>query len=285
MAFSPYDLLHQIARTEAKLRLVNVYKGVPIASEAVLVALDKETVTVEVDRYQLVCLYHDRQTFLQSLPLPEILRAQVMSLDTKQLRAVLGHLQVMRSRVGDRMNVRVHPKDLIEGEVLAKDVIEHFVAELADISIDGLGIYIQRAAYSSRLLPVGANVVVHLRLPGNYQLVERRSTLDFGEEQSSLDRFDRQSVRMSYLSGISRSDEIDPPDLRRRYVKFPTLKIQGSIVNIRDDAPHPRFRLGIRTRPDDPSRPILNQFISQRQSEIIRELRDVSALLESEGHT
>jgi len=49
----------------------------------------------------------------------------------------------------------------------------------------------------------------------------------------------------------------------------------GVIANVRRMMASDRFRIGIKISPVSSSKVILHQIISQRQSEIIREIRDL----------
>jgi hypothetical protein len=112
--------------------------------------------------------------------------------------------------------------------------------ELADISQDGLAIYLPRLFFSPRVFFKGARVVITLRLPGDYS------------------------------SNPSRPGPI---------LSDPKVDIHALVANIRLDEAHSRCRIGLKILPNDPPRPLIAQFIAQRQVEIIREIKTMYDLL------
>jgi hypothetical protein len=58
--------------------------------------------------------------------------------------------------------------------------------------------------------------------------------------------------------------------------------IHGSIVNIKSELFNRRHRLGIRIKEKDPSKALVTRFISRRQSELTREIRNIYDMIASE---
>ena len=51
------DLMRMIAKNESGIRLVNLYKGLPIIYEATITAIEPTTLRLLCNKYQLACLY------------------------------------------------------------------------------------------------------------------------------------------------------------------------------------------------------------------------------------
>lgn len=272
------EIFQLIAQTGKGVRLMNVYKGVPIAYEASLVDVKGEEIIIQTDPKQIVCLYRERLTYIQSKQLPENLRSRVTSLDLHTLQATLGEFTPNPGFIGDRNHVRVQPKDPIRGQITTKELIEPVQAELADISADGLAVYIPHYNYQPRLYRIGGGISILLRLPGSHEVIERKSGVEPHPPNDPIARFDRESLRL-YLPSLTRPTSSPLTDMMRRQMPYPEMDIQGIIVNSRPEAAFGRYRVGARILADDQSRSIISQFIAQRQSEIIRELHDISTLI------
>ena len=274
--------LREIAAQAQDISLLNVFQGVPISYPASITAVGERSMRVRTEKYQLACLYRERETFVQSKFLPEILRAKVLGLDLAAQEVTLGEFEVEQGQVGDRMEVRVQPKAPIEGKVKTAELRIPARAELADISRDGLGIYIDTPTFHPKYYRPGAGVEVVVQLPGAGAREERRY-LDMGAQglgahPDPISRFDRDNLRLYHLPGQGRS--LNPSETPyARPVAPAELVIRGQIANLREEADHNRWRVGVRFRPDEPARPLVAQFIAQRQAQILRELRELAEML------
>ncbi len=270
-----------INQTSKSIRLMNVYKGVPIAYEADVLEVKDEEILIQTDPKQIVCLYRERQTYIQSEQLPEILRARVTNIDLHSLQATLSEFSPSPGYLGDRNHVRVQPKDPIRGQITTKELIEPVEAELADISVDGLAVYIPHLNYQPRLYRIGGGISVLLRLPGTYEVIGRKTGVTPHPPNDPIARFNRESLRLYHLPSLTRPASNPLNDMMRRQMPYPEMDIQGIIVNSRPEAAFGRYRVGARILSDDQSRNIIGHFIMQRQSEIIRELQEISMLISS----
>jgi hypothetical protein len=260
----------QMLDTQAGLRLLNVYKGVPIAHEASLIDVGPASILVKSSSYQIVCLYHERSTYLQSSNLPSILSARVYQLYSAELQAELTDFEEVPSGVGDRKQVRVKPEEMLKGGIFTSGMGEPLQAELADISREGLAIYIPRMSFYATEYRKGVKIKVKLRFPGEYE-VQRRDYMDDSQGRDPLDRFSRDTLRSSSAGGSKRTTGT----LSTHRVPYPPIEIQGQIANLREEPTNSRVRVGVQILPGDSSLPIIQAFISQRQAEIIREMQQV----------
>ena len=107
----PYRLLEQIARNRSEIKLLNIYKGLPISHDVRINSIDNAEIQVLSNRHQLACLYHQRETYLQGAELPFILRSQVVSLHLGRESAILTNIVVAQNGIGERTQIRVEPDE------------------------------------------------------------------------------------------------------------------------------------------------------------------------------
>jgi len=263
--------LREIARIKPKIRLLSVYKGVPLAYEATILAVGVKSIQVETNLYQFVSLYRDRNTFLQTPRLPMVLATKASHLDVHQLLVELSQFEPAPSGIGERKQVRVCPEEVLKSRIYTPGMGASFQAELADLSLDGLAIYIPQPNFYPTVYRKGVKVRVTLRLPGKFEVGRRPVTGSLTSSSDPMERFSREALRTSHAPG-TRPLHLDAHPSKRLQA-YPEITIQGSIANVVEDSTHARFRLGIQILPGDPARAMVKRFISQRQAEIIRELQ------------
>jgi hypothetical protein len=262
-------LFKRAAKAKQAIYLLNVYKGVPISYEATLVDVSWATVKVKTQKYQVVCLYRERETYVQSRLWTDTLHARVVDVDIPRTEAVLTNFEYAKGRIGDRTRVRVQPEEPMEGDIQARDVNPSFRCELADISLNGVAIYIPSRFYSPLIHVKGTPVTLDLQFPGIYTITEYDPREPPSGRPQVTDRSSPEDLRMGSAQDRAKySDE-----LSERKVRVPELKIKGTMVNVREEPAFRRYRLGIRINPDDFSRTVISQFIFQRQTDIIKELK------------
>lgn len=151
--------LQRLMRAGRPLDLLNLYKGVPIVYPAVVRELDETQAVVRVTGFELVCLTLEPTTILLSQMLEEAVSARVLAVDLPDQTARLGYFEYASSRVGDRMTVRVAPRETVD---VAVEVGERVVAgQLADVSINGVGLHLP----SAQTALIRPRAVVRLSLP------------------------------------------------------------------------------------------------------------------------
>jgi hypothetical protein len=275
---SLFSAFQQIAQAGERIRLFNVYQGVPIAYPAEILQVESDSILVQTEKYQVACLYREKITYVQNHLLPGVSKAAVLELNVTALQARLGAFELSEGGIGDRMQVRVQPKDAISSNLKARITKIVIHGELADISKDGLGIYVPRRNFLATVYYRGAKVNAVVNLPGEFLLGGTNPSLSPKASIDPIARFDREQLRLSHVPGrSSQPSEYDSTPERR--VHSPRIEVQGSIVNIYEEPEKDRIRLGIQIQPGDPAREIVAQFFSQRQSEIMRELKELSELL------
>ncbi|MBN1267002.1 MAG: PilZ domain-containing protein [Anaerolineales bacterium] len=157
----------QLASTDRVIRLLNVYKGVPITYDAAVTQVGDKTITLSSHKYQIVCLSKYRETYIQSGWLPLTVRARVVKIDFLRNEAILSDFEYVTSHIGGRTLVRVVPRDPVE-VFLQNDLLTGKVrTELVDISLQGIGVHLMSELYQSRAFEAGRDIMVIMDLPGD----------------------------------------------------------------------------------------------------------------------
>ncbi len=270
------ELFRRIAEAESEIRLMNVYQGIPIAFPAAIVYVGANSITIKTEKNQIVCLFQERQTYIQYPGFRSVIKARVNGLDVSALQAELTEFSYVNDRIGERRQVRVWPKEAVTGQLRLPDRMETIAGELADISLEGMGIYILHSEYTIHLFRQGRKLAILLRLPGVFQMpAPKRYETDLPEEG---DRYDRSQLRLSSIHTPTYNNERSAAG-GSRTVHSPEVEVSGMVANIYTEADTDRCRIGVRLQSNENYRILVSQFISQRQSEIIQEINAVYRLL------
>ncbi len=244
-----YPYLRQIARNRSDIKLLNVYKGLPIAYDAQIEAVGNSEIQVHSNRYQLACLYYQQETYLQGQELPFVLRSQVVSLHLGNESATLSNLEAAPNNVGNRSQIRVEPETPLVALIQFSGAPMSVAAPIADISAEGAGVYLEPYMFSPRLCQIGNQVSVSITLPDTVSQKLIKTT---------------KPLREIKTTGPLR------PDASIGSAGTVVLTTTGKITSVRSELI--RYRVGMRLFFKDLSRTVILQYIAQRQAEIIRDL-------------
>jgi PilZ domain len=157
--------LEYVFAAKKEVRLLNVHKGMPISYPATIQELGEQGIVFKVQKYQLVCLALEKQTFIQSEQLPSIVRAKLIGLDYPKTEVTLQNFAYTLNTIGKRQTIRVQPQEPIQ--VLINDNVRKIKGLLVDISETGLGVVtVGAGVFSPNLLRRGAPILFTFRLPG-----------------------------------------------------------------------------------------------------------------------
>jgi hypothetical protein len=268
------DLLRVIAKNGSALRLVSIYRGLPIIYDATVTAIGANTVQIQCNKYQLACLYMVHETYLVGDQITGTIHADVTGLIPARDEAILANLSYVDRPYILREQIRVEPQEPLLISVQLKGSISTVEAQLADISLGGMGTYLDRNLFISKLFQVGVELTIIIPMPETMH-VKAAPAQALPQTSDLSTRFSRETLRgMGFLN-----DENTPT---RRATPTPTapsnlskISVQGQLVNLRPELLYGRYRLGIRLLQADKARFIISQFISQRQTEIIREFKTI----------
>ncbi|MHC1784396.1 MAG: hypothetical protein AB9891_16845 [Anaerolineaceae bacterium] len=275
MAETIMDFFTQMAYKETGTNLLNVYKGVPLSFPAKIIEVGDTYLRVLTDTHQMVSMYLEKSTLIQSEDLPEIVRAEVIELDIKKHMAFLTNFHYVEKGIGNRAEVRIEPKDPLPSQLQDNEEQITLKGELADISREGMGIYLDRANYSSKLIHPNAQLEVIFNLPFEY--FKTSDTIKPQSETGLYDRYSRENIRFNPISATGQKHQTGP--LHEKLLSVPNIQIKAQVVNIHLEKGHDRFRIGMRMLPNSQAAAVISKFISQRQCEIIQEIRELYQLL------
>jgi hypothetical protein len=272
------NLLDELAASNAEIYLMNVYKGVPLSFPAVITGGGARGLHVQADRYQVACMYIEKETYIRSERLPHILSAQVIDLDLAGRTAFLAGFLAGHGGIGSRMQVRVELEEPLGGKLQNHQRGRFLKGELVDLSQDGLGFYLDGEDIPAAEFFKGARVSVCLHLPGQYEKGSRK-TAPLSPERPG-ERFERGNVRFSPFGSPEKGMPAPGTGpLSGQTIQSPEVLVQGTVAHILRESGRGRWRVGVRTDSNDPSRPLIGQVIVQRQAEIIREIKALYDLL------
>jgi hypothetical protein len=155
--------LMMVMQLDHELELMNAYKGVPFICKAKVFAIDGDNVWLKASGPGILCLEKERQTKVLGSDYFEPSVAHTVSVDFLNGTVVLNDFSYLGTKLGERMTVRVEPKDPID--VLLINQTQKTSGLLADLSLSGIGVRIAQAQYSPALKP-GTLVVIRLDLMG-----------------------------------------------------------------------------------------------------------------------
>jgi hypothetical protein len=259
-------VFRQLSESNKDVRLLNVYKGVPVSYEAKIVEVADKSALFRTDKYQIVCLDFEGKTHIQSLFLPKIVIAKVHDIDFLRNECVLGDFEYTSGRIGARTQVRVIPEKTIEGIIRVGESPQSFPGELADISLDGLGFHTHAETLLPENFQKGIKVTIELYLPGVRQKKSPQQSSKKKKEAAQL----HHTVRLEE-GNLPCIEQIDWQS------DYETIKISvhGEIANMHEELEHGRHRIGIRIDPGDDSKAEIAHFITHRQAQIMREIKHV----------
>jgi hypothetical protein len=268
-------LLRTIAKNETALRLVSLYKGLPIIYDAAIVSIEQSTIHLRCNKYQLACLFLQHETYMVGDEIQGTIHADVTGLIPARDEAILANLQYVEKPYILRDQVRVEPQEPIRITAQLKGSLATIDVLLADISLNGLGVYLDRDLFHPKIWMTGAELSVSVPLPEQNQQRGPAVTSTLRPTTDLTTRFSSNGIR-----GLGFLAEEHTP--QRRTSAQPAapgipgrIVARGVIVNMRPELAHSRYRLGVRLIHESSARILISQFISQRQSEIIREFKTI----------
>jgi hypothetical protein len=238
-------LLRQLARTRPNVKLLNVYKGLPISYDASISSVGNADILVNSNRYQLACLYYQRETYLLGGELPFLLRSDVVSLNLGKENAILANLEVAQNGIGNRSQIRVEPEEPLVARIRFEGSPMEFLAPIVDISAEGGAAEFENYMFPIRVCHTGSPVAISITLPDTIS----------------------QKIKKFPTRPLPNTSE-----LRREYAGAVVLSTTGKVTSVRLEQEGNRYRVGMRLFFKDLARTVILQYISQRQSEIIRDL-------------
>lgn len=240
-----YLLLRQIARAQPNVKLLNVYKGLPISYDAHINSVGDSDILVHSNRFQMACLYYQRETYLLGDEIPFLLRSDVISLNLGKENAQLANFEVAQNGIGARAQIRVEPEEPLVARIRFEGSPMEFLAPIVDISAEGGAAEFEHYMFPMRLCYKGNPLTISITLPDNIS--------------QKIKKFPTRPLP-------------SPSEMRREPAGAVVLSTTGRVTSVRVESDGNRYRVGMRLFFKDLARTVILQYISQRQSEIIRDL-------------
>lgn len=241
------SILRQIAREQSNIRLMNIYKGLPISYDTNIASVGAAEIQVPCSKNHIACLYHQGESYLMGESIPVVIRAKVMRLSLAKDYAVLSDFEAAQDNIGKRTQIRVEPGEQIMVGMEFKGSAFEFLAPLADLSANGASVFFESTMFPGRLSKPGNELKMSIPLPDSMthkvkKLVAQKTT---GELRKTL-----------------------PPPQGNHVV----VNAYGKVVAVTPDVEFNRYRVSTQLFFKDLSRMVILQYISSRQSEIIQDL-------------
>jgi len=163
--------LQVFADNNRPVRLINAYRGIPVAYSARVIKVGAGNAVFGVNEYQSVCLALEGKTHIQLPDLPEILRARAVAVDVPSKEATLTEFVKAGSSLGNRLYTRVQPKEPIDAEI---KIGRHTLpCQLVDISLNGVGVItLGTYTYGDLGAGKGSKVILNFTLPPTHTPVQ-----------------------------------------------------------------------------------------------------------------
>jgi hypothetical protein len=140
---------------------MNIYQGVPLVYKASLKRIEGQQAVFKVQPPDSICLLQDQKTCILDDSMLCGVSAKVVSYDILTGTVVLSDFRYTDQGIGDRMIVRVQPKEPVEVEIYCDE--EKIPGELADVSMNGVGVRAEASdKYDILLENKEISIILHL---------------------------------------------------------------------------------------------------------------------------
>lgn len=155
------EAFHTMRDDNQSVTFLNLYKGVPISSEASIVEIEGEQVTFRIDKLQEIAMKLDGQAFIvKNNYFNKHLKADIIYSDFQNNTVVLKNfIYLLNMPALQREFIRVHP-DIIANVYLHQFGNMQTIGRLYDLSMNGLGV----VSSENNGIFVGAKVLVDFEL-------------------------------------------------------------------------------------------------------------------------
>lgn len=253
------QILRQVARKGSVIRLLNIYKGLPISYDTNIMSISLSEIQVPGSKNHIACLYYQGESYLQGDDLPFVIRSAVKSLNLAQNYAILTDFEVAQNNIGKREQIRVEPDDPLVVSMQFKGSAYEFPAPLADISVNGASVFFDDFLFPARLALPGSEFTMTITIP---DFVARKMK-KIPPQQRSANESRKVTAPFRPTPTSGQDGQI-------------VIKASGKIIAVRLEKELNRYRVSAQVFFKDLSRMVILQYISHRQSEIIKDLRILS---------
>ncbi len=275
-------LFDDISRRNGTIKLLNIYKGLPISYEATIVSVSPPVVTVHCNKYQFACLLLEKGCYIQGDDITGTIRGQLYAIHPEKEQAELTNLIYVNGGIGMRSQVRVESDNPVWALVRGANMASPVMAILCDISSTGVSVYLEKFYYRSSVYKPGSQVSVTLELPWTGSDAAQPVRTTSALRQTGLEpeiRFSREALRGIQSLGADAEREPHREKAVEIHDGIVRIAAQGVVKNVIPELVYNRYRIGLQLDLDANGKQAITQFIAQRQAEIIKEFRLIYASL------
>ncbi|MCX6060554.1 MAG: hypothetical protein NTW69_20735 [Chloroflexi bacterium] len=232
---------------------MNIYKGLPISYDASIDFVDDSEIQIHGNKHQLACLYYQGESYLQAEELPYIIRSQVISLNLSKENVIFSNFEAVKNNIGNRTEIRVEPDEQLVVTIQFNGSAADIFAPLTNISAGGASVIFEAYMFPTRLCQPGNDLTMTISLPDKFKKLSQKPAIDSRK-----------------LNPYSRTNSTEGQDGKI------VITARGKVIAVQPEFQLKRYRVSVKLYFKDLSRIVVLQYISQRQSEIIQDLRILS---------
>jgi len=138
------DSLQVVIKNNPKVQLYNIYKGIPVNNEGVVIEFNKQLMCIKTTREELLYLKRNEEfVYIKHSVFPSIIKADIFNFNFEKEYVCVKNLEFQDVSVIDRENIRIKPskKLYITIEYQNKIVAN---GEILSISIDSISVKISK---------------------------------------------------------------------------------------------------------------------------------------------
>ena len=237
--------------------MLNIYKGLPISYDTNIDSVDGSEIQVRSNKNQIACLYYQGESYLQGEQLPFMIRTQVVSLNLAKENVIFSNFEAAKNNIGARSQIRVEPNEPLVVSIQFDGFISEILAPLSDISAEGASVYFDTYMFPARLSQPGNEFTMKISLPDSVSHKIKKLTQKPNAENKKNNMTPHGKLPEGQDGKI-------------------VLTARGRVVAVHPELHLQRYRVSVRLYFRDLSRMVILQYISQRQTEIIQDLRMLS---------
>lgn len=195
------EILRAIFKKLKKLKIHNLYKGVPVVDKSNIVTYNEGKLIIEVERAKIPFYKKEPFTHLQHDLIPNIIRASIAKADSSASILVLHDLEFLDSSPVERSGVRIEPEQKIHASISYehKKVLEGRLSNISEGSI----VIESSPGQVQRLLQ--ANVGTHF-VQTEFQLPTKKNLITTIKTKASVfNVVDEKVILTLHLSPVSKT--------------------------------------------------------------------------------
>ncbi len=143
LTFKIPEILKNLYKNKNLLFLFSVYKGIPISNKTRIISINKNTITVNANRHQLIASKFQKEIYLVDISSNKTFKAYINDTDLSKKTLTLSNIEEIKRSALKRNNIRVQPKENIIANVIINGT--KFKGKIYDLSINGISILYEKA--------------------------------------------------------------------------------------------------------------------------------------------